>query len=52
MSLEPVFTALQKTVPVVPVPKKNGRNGEHTNDMDQALRTLSEVYMVDPVAVW
>jgi ring-1,2-phenylacetyl-CoA epoxidase subunit PaaC len=52
MSLEPVFTALQKTVPAIPIPMKNGRNGEHSKDLDQALRTLSEVYMVDPVAVW
>ena len=52
VSLEPVFTALQMTVPEIPIPKKNGRNGEHTKDLEQALLTLSEVYKVDPVASW
>ncbi|EZH66829.1 phenylacetate-CoA oxygenase [Bacillaceae bacterium JMAK1] len=31
---------------------KNGRNGEHTTDLDVALATLSEVYQTDPVAQW
>ena len=51
-SLEPVFTGLQMTVPEIPIPTKNGRNGEHTKDLDEALLTLSEVYRVDPVASW
>ncbi len=38
------------TVPEIPMHKKNGRNGEHTKDLDEALLTLSEVYKVDPVA--
>lgn len=52
ISLEPVFTALQMTVPEIPIHKKNGRNGEHTKDLDEALLTISEVYKVDPVASW
>ncbi len=30
----------------------NGRMGEHTTDLDQALAILSEVYVSDPAAVW
>ncbi len=52
-SIEPVFHALQMEVPEIPDnPVKNGRNGEHTKDLDEALLTLSEVYKFDPVAVW
>jgi ring-1,2-phenylacetyl-CoA epoxidase subunit PaaC len=52
-SLEPVFSALQMEVPKIPEhPVKNGRKGEHTKDLDEALITLSEVYMLDPVATW
>jgi ring-1,2-phenylacetyl-CoA epoxidase subunit PaaC len=29
----------------------NGRNGEHTEDLDQAIRILSEVYAGDKEAV-
>ncbi|MFJ7936482.1 1,2-phenylacetyl-CoA epoxidase subunit PaaC [Sporosarcina sp. NPDC096371] len=49
----PVFGALQMAVPKIPDhPVKNGRNGEHTTDLDEALLTLAEVYKLDPVAVW
>ena len=51
-SIEPVFTKLQLPVPTIPVPTKNGREGEHTKDLDEALRTLSEVYRIDTLAVW
>ncbi|WP_017378715.1 1,2-phenylacetyl-CoA epoxidase subunit PaaC [Paenisporosarcina sp. TG-14] len=52
-SIAPVFLALQMEVPLIPDnPIKNGRNGEHTKDLDEALITLSEVYNLDPVAVW
>lgn len=30
----------------------NGRKGEHTKDLDDALLTLSEVYRSNPAAVW
>lgn len=30
----------------------NGRNGEHTPDLDEALATLSEVYRAVPHAIW
>lgn len=32
--------------------KGNGRAGQHTVDLDQALSTLSEVYNLDPQASW
>lgn len=31
---------------------QNGRNGEHTKELDDALSTLGEVYKLDPVAPW
>ncbi|MBO8162590.1 MAG: phenylacetate-CoA oxygenase subunit PaaC [Brevibacillus sp.] len=34
------------------VPQQNGRAGEHTDDLVQALATLSEVYRLDPTAKW
>ncbi len=52
-SISPVFAALQMKVPAISIHTlKNGRNGEHTKDLDEALLTLSEVYKLDPVAVW
>lgn len=53
ISIKQVFDVLQIEVPKIPEhPLKNGRNGEHTKDLDEALLTLSEVYKLDPVAVW
>jgi ring-1,2-phenylacetyl-CoA epoxidase subunit PaaC len=52
-NIEPVFSFLQMKVPTIPDrPTRNGRNGEHTKDLDEALLTLSEVYKLDSVAVW
>lgn len=52
-SIAPVFAVLQMEVPSIPEsPLKNGRNGDHTKDLDEALLTLSEVYKLDPIAVW
>jgi ring-1,2-phenylacetyl-CoA epoxidase subunit PaaC len=51
--IKPVFVALNMEEPTIPdSPTKNGRNGEHTKDLDEALLTLSEVYKSDPVAAW
>jgi len=48
-----VFESLQLEKPVIRNhPVMNGRNGEHTKELDEALGTLSEVYKLDPVAVW
>ncbi|WP_395940827.1 1,2-phenylacetyl-CoA epoxidase subunit PaaC [Bacillus sp. FJAT-22090] len=52
-SIKPIFVTLQMELPKIPDnPTKNGRNGEHTKDLEEALLTLSEVYRLDPVAVW
>jgi ring-1,2-phenylacetyl-CoA epoxidase subunit PaaC len=52
-SIEPLFLSVQMTVPIIPDhPVKNGRNGEHTLDLEQGLSTLSEVNKVDTAAVW
>ncbi|WP_027964019.1 1,2-phenylacetyl-CoA epoxidase subunit PaaC [Halalkalibacillus halophilus] len=46
-----------KTIPNLPsepLGKKfgSGREGQHTEDLDQALATLSEVYLSDKEAIW
>lgn len=49
----PTFESLQLSKPnISTIPTKNGRNGEHLYDLDEALETLSEVYRVDPAASW
>ena len=30
----------------------NGRNGEHTEELEEALSILSEVYNLNPAASW
>lgn len=52
-SLAPVFEVLQTAVPEIPETSRlNGRNSEHTKDLESALATLSEVYRMDPAAGW
>lgn len=52
-SITSIFVTLKMEVPKIPEnPMQNGRNGEHTKELDEALITLSEVYRLDPVAVW
>lgn len=34
------------------VPDRNGRDGQHSGDLAQAVATLSEVYRIDPAAGW
>lgn len=51
--LEPVFKSFNFTVPEIPAaPSINGRNLEHTEDLDAAIATLSEVYRLDTAASW
>ena len=42
---------LQGTIEVGMI-QGNGRNGEHTEDLEKALEVLSEVYASDKVASW
>ncbi|AQR77511.1 1,2-phenylacetyl-CoA epoxidase subunit PaaC [Paenibacillus larvae] len=34
------------------IPKQNGREGQHTNDLVKAVTTMAEVYRLDPAASW
>lgn len=48
-----VMETVQLEKLTVPVASQfNGRNGVHTNDLSDAIATLSEVYRVDPTACW
>jgi len=52
-NIEPLFITLQLQVPEIPEsPVNNGRNGDHTSDLDEGLATLSEVCSLDSTAVW
>jgi ring-1,2-phenylacetyl-CoA epoxidase subunit PaaC len=48
----PVLEEVQVTLPALLMASGNGRNGEHTNDLEVALQTLREVYQLDPQAIW
>jgi len=51
--LEKVCQSLNISVPEIPKNYSlNGRNGEHTQDIDSALATLSEVYRIDTKTAW
>jgi ring-1,2-phenylacetyl-CoA epoxidase subunit PaaC len=51
--LEPVFQSVGLTVPEVPATQPlNGRNGEHTKELQDAIDTLSEVLRLDTAASW
>lgn len=51
--LKPVFSSLELNLPEIPTKiKQNGRNGEHTDDLNLALSTLSEVFRLDTAASW
>lgn len=50
---EAAFAQIGITMPGEPgLPQQKGRGGEHTDDLSNALQTLSEVYRIDPVANW
>lgn len=50
---KPVFESLNLSMPEkFGMKSGNGRNGEHTSDLQNALDTLSEVYQSDPAATW
>lgn len=52
LNMTPIFESLNMEVPVIPKTDENGRNGEHSEDLTEALSTLSEVYRLDPAAAW
>jgi ring-1,2-phenylacetyl-CoA epoxidase subunit PaaC len=53
MEMKQVFESVEIPFPGTPHSKKgDGRSGAHTNDLNQALSILSEVYNLDPQAAW
>ena len=51
--MSPVFESLNLEMPdQFSMMSGNGRNGEHTADLQTALDTLGEVYKSDPAASW
>ncbi|EWG09082.1 phenylacetate-CoA oxygenase subunit PaaI [Cytobacillus firmus DS1] len=52
--MKPVFETVKLAVSEADLAMKtgNGRIGEHTADLDDALSTLSEVYNINPAASW
>ena len=51
--LKPIFESIELPWPGVPgMESGDGRAGEHTNDLAQAIDTLSEVYRSYPQAAW
>ncbi|MBH9967592.1 1,2-phenylacetyl-CoA epoxidase subunit PaaC [[Bacillus] enclensis] len=53
LALQPVFQSANLAFPPKTGMKKgDGRQGEHTSELDQALSILSEVYNSDPAAIW
>ncbi|MBS8263581.1 phenylacetate-CoA oxygenase subunit PaaI [Mesobacillus boroniphilus] len=51
--MSPVFASLSLELPEkFGMKSGNGRNGEHTSDLQTALDTLGEVYNFDPAASW
>lgn len=51
--MQPVFEGVNASLPeTLGMKSGNGRNGEHTKDLENALETLNEVYSLDPAASW
>lgn len=50
--IKPILEDVQLTLPPFSMKSGNGRNGEHTSDLEAALQTLQEVYQLDPSATW
>jgi ring-1,2-phenylacetyl-CoA epoxidase subunit PaaC len=51
--MKQVFEELQIPYPgELGMKRGNGREGKHTSDLDDALKTLREVYETDPVNAW
>ncbi|PTX63329.1 ring-1,2-phenylacetyl-CoA epoxidase subunit PaaC [Melghirimyces profundicolus] len=53
MRVKPVFDEAGLTWPgLPPAPGKDGRRGEHTEDLTELIRTMSEVVVTDSAARW
>lgn len=51
-ALRPTFEKVGLDLPTIPEPKLNGRNGQHTDELQTAIDTLSEVYRIDTATSW
>ncbi len=52
-AMKPIFESINLDFPsTFEMKSGNGRIGQHTADLDDALSTLSEVYNINPVATW
>ena len=52
-AMKPIFEEVNLDLPSeFGMKRGNGRNGEHTADLDEAIMTLSEVYRLDPLTAW
>jgi ring-1,2-phenylacetyl-CoA epoxidase subunit PaaC len=52
LMMNPILDDVKVTLPVFAMKSGNGRAGEHTKDLEEALATLKEVYELDPSATW
>jgi ring-1,2-phenylacetyl-CoA epoxidase subunit PaaC len=50
--LNPILEDVKVALPSFELKNGNGRAGEHTKDLEDALATLKEVYQLDPSATW
>ncbi|MDP4162579.1 MAG: 1,2-phenylacetyl-CoA epoxidase subunit PaaC [Bacillota bacterium] len=51
--MESIFEGVSSSLPeTLGSMNGDGRNGVHTQDLEAALKTLSEVYQLDPTATW
>lgn len=50
--ITPVFKTINIEVPKIEEPVKNGRNNEHSQELQPAINTMSEVYTIDLAATW
>lgn len=52
-TMQPVFDSVHLSMPeLFNMKQGNGRNGEHTADLEAALSVLAEVYNMNPTANW
>lgn len=50
--LKPVFETINIPLPQLNTPTLSGRNGEHTEELQHAINTMSEVYSLNLEATW
>lgn len=50
--VKPVFETIKVTIPTFEQPKYNGRNNEHSKELQEAIDVMSEVYASDLAASW